>query len=110
VRVLLAVGLVMGLMLVGASCAKSPSGAAGKNVEHYDLKGVVLRLRPEDKVAVIKHERIQNASGRVWMEPMTMDFPVANASEFQKLKPGQAVEGRLNQDLDTLDYWVDQLR
>jgi Cu/Ag efflux protein CusF len=97
------------LLLFAASCAKSPT-AARKNVEHYDLKGVVLRLRPEDKVAVIKHERIQNAAGKVWMEPMTMDFPVPNASEFQQLKPGQSVQGRLSQDLDTLDYWVDQLR
>lgn len=96
------------LMILLAACAKSPT-ASRKNVERYELKGVVLRLRPEDKVAVIRHERIQNAAGKVWMEPMTMDFPVPNASEFQQLKVGQTVQGRVSQDLDTLDYWVDQL-
>ncbi|MBS1833607.1 MAG: copper-binding protein [Acidobacteria bacterium] len=96
--------------LLAGACVKSPPAAAThKNVQRYDLKGVVVRLRAEDKVAVIKHERIQDAAGKVWMEPMTMDFPVPNAAEFQRLKPGQTVEGRLNQDLDTLDYWVDQL-
>ncbi|BDC48317.1 hypothetical protein F183_A06330 [Bryobacterales bacterium F-183] len=102
--------LILGLVLLGA-CAKTPTASVRKNVEHYDLKGVVLRLRPEEKIAVIKHEQVKNAaSGKVWMEPMTMDFPVPNASEFQQLKVGKTVEGRVNQDLDTLEYWLDQLR
>lgn len=97
--------------LLAGACVKSPPAAAThKNVQRYDLKGVVVRLRAEDKVAVIKHERIQNQAGKVWMEPMTMDFPVPNASELQQMKVGQTVHARVNQDRDTLEYWLDQVR
>lgn len=97
----------MAVLTVG--CAKTPSQRT-RNIERYDMKGVVIELRPEDKLAVIKHERIQNQAGKVWMEPMTMDFPVPNASELQQMKVGQTVHARVNQDRDTLEYWLDQVR
>ena len=54
----------------------------------YPIKGVVLRLRPEERIAVIKHEKIEG-----WMEAMTMEFRVPDEKEYAKLKEGAPVEG-----------------
>jgi len=54
----------------------------------YPIKGVVLRLRAEERIAVIKHEKIEG-----WMEAMTMEFRVPDEKEFAKLKEGALVEG-----------------
>lgn len=69
----------------------------------YKLKGKVIRLVPENRIASIQHEEIKG-----WMEAMTMEFPVPDAAEFAKLKPGLEVEATVN--VRDLDYWLTDIR
>ena len=64
------------------------ASAAAPSVEKYTLTGTVLGLREEDKTAVINHEEIAG-----WMSAMTMDFPIRDAAEWEKLKVGARIEG-----------------
>lgn len=72
-------------------------------IRHYKLKGKVVRLVPENRLAAIQHEEIKG-----WMEAMTMEFPVRDASEFAKLKPGLEIEATVN--VQDLDYWLTGIR
>ena len=75
-------------MLLAACGRKGPRTedfGAAKN--RYPIRGVVLRLRPEERIAVIKHEKIEG-----WMEAMTMEFRVPEERDFAKLREGAAME------------------
>ena len=61
---------------------------ATTSVERYTLQGTVLGLREEDKTAVINHQEIVG-----WMSAMTMDFPIRDAAEWEKLKVGARIDG-----------------
>lgn len=56
-------------------------------IKEYALKGRVLGLREEDKTAVIMHEEIVG-----WMSAMTMDFPIREDADWEKLKVGSVIE------------------
>jgi len=56
--------------------------------QRYPMKGVVVSLDEKTKSANIKHERIEG-----WMEAMTMEFPVKDDADWQKLKPGARIQG-----------------
>jgi protein SCO1/2 len=81
------------------------TAACGKKepARQYKLKGKVIRLAPENRIASIQHEEIKG-----WMEAMTMEFPVPDATEFAKLKPGLEVEATVN--VRDLDYWLTDIR
>ena len=84
-------------MLVTTGCGKH------EPIKQYRLKGKVVRLVPEHRLAAIQHEEIKG-----WMEAMTMEFPVPDASEFAKLKPGLEIEATVN--VQGLDYWLTGIR
>ncbi len=100
------------LLLVAAGCGKEKapaSATAEAPLQHYKMTGVVVRLDPGNKLATIKHEVIKDDAGKVWMEAMTMDFPVRDAQEFAKLKVDQAIDARVNQKPSDFDFWLDQI-
>jgi Cu/Ag efflux protein CusF len=70
---------------------------AAKN--HYVINGVIVRLKPDTRVAVIKHEKIEG-----WMEAMTMEFPVPSLEEFSKLKEGMAITASV--EVNDEYYWL----
>lgn len=70
------------------SCRKKQEPASPVN--EYKLTGQVMRLDAQHRFAVIKHQKIEG-----WMGAMTMEFPVKDAGDFQKLKPGGGGCGRL---------------
>ena len=84
-------------MLITAGCGKR------EPIRQYRLKGKVVRLVPEHRLAAIQHEEIKG-----WMEAMTMEFPVRDGSEFAKLKPGLEIEATVN--VQDIDYWLSEIR
>lgn len=92
------VGAALGL----ASCApkkREPSFDYGEPKQKFTMRGEVLRLRPENRVAVIKHEKIEG-----WMEAMTMEFPVPDAAEYAKLREGATIRATVL--VNDLYFWL----
>jgi Cu/Ag efflux protein CusF len=87
------------LALAACGSRKQPSFDYGEAKQHFAMKGVVLRLKPEFRVAVIRHENIEG-----WMEAMTMEFPVPSPAEFAKLKEGMTITAGL--EVNDLHYWL----
>src|SRR6266540_2728528 len=76
------IGLVVAALLpwLLASCMR---GEAAKGHAVYQAKGVVRKVMAETKSVTIAHENIPG-----YMEAMTMDFSVTNATELTGLRPG----------------------
>ena len=81
------------------------AGGCGKRepIKQYKLKGEVVRLVPENRLAAIQHEEIKG-----WMEAMTMEFPVRDGAEFAKLNAGLTIEATVN--VQDIDYWLTDIR
>lgn len=71
------------LLFAGACTRREVSYDYGEPKKRYQLHGEILGLRPENRIAVVKHEKIEG-----WMEAMTMEFPVPDAAEYAKLQQG----------------------
>ena len=89
------------LVLFLLACTQTPRQEAKTSapVKTYALKGEIMALDGSTQVVTVKHEKIGD-----WMEAMTMGFPVRDKGEFEKLKPGQKVQGKVNVQGD--DYWL----
>jgi Cu/Ag efflux protein CusF len=94
---------VCALALLGlAACTPAPQEPAfdfGEPTMKHEMRGEVLRLRPENRIAVIKHEDIDD-----WMKAMTMDFPVPDAAEYAKLKEGMTIRATVQRN--DAHYWL----
>lgn len=75
----------------------------------YNLKGAVIRLVPQYKLAIIKHEAITDVQGKVWMEAMTMEFPVRDPVLFARLKKGDVIRARVYELPEEHEYWIGDL-
>lgn len=73
-------------------------------VKQYDMRGEVIRLDPQGKIATIKHLPIGD-----WMGAMTMDFPVKDAAAFSRLKPGQQIRAKVYVE-EGLSYWLEDVQ
>ncbi|MBI5085869.1 MAG: copper-binding protein [Acidobacteria bacterium] len=93
--------ILLGLTLLAAGCrpGKQQKFDYGEPKQKYTVRGVVLGLRPESRVAVLKHEKIEG-----WMEPMTMECPVPSAEEFAKLKEGATIRATVN--VNDMYFWL----
>ncbi len=83
---------------------------SGGPVSRYSMEGTVVRLHAERQIATIKHGPIRDGAGKVWMEPMTMDFPVPDRGEFAKLRVGQKVRATVHQRESDYEYWIADIR
>lgn len=89
-----------------AACAPAkpePEFDFGEPTQKHPMRGEVLRLRPENRIAVIKHEDIEG-----WMKAMTMDFPVPDPAEFAKLKEGATIRATVLRN--DLHYWLTDIQ
>ena len=77
--------------------------AKDEPVKQYALHGEVLRLDTQGKIAAIKHEKIGD-----WMEAMTMEFPVKEQPEFDKLRAGEKINATVF--VQGNSYWVGQIQ
>ena len=94
------------LLLAVALCAckeKPSNPASNAPIERYALDGVVLQLDPQGHVAKIKHQKIGT-----WMGAMTMEFPVKDPDEFNKLKVGDHITATVF--VQDLNYWIGEIR
>ena len=91
--------IVLAWLLIAVSCRKKKEPAGPVN--EYKLTGLVIRLDAQHRLAVIKHQRIEG-----WMGAMTMEFPVKDAGDFQKLKPGASVRASVFVRPADLEYWI----
>ena len=78
---------------------ESPPEKAEPPLEVYELRGEVVGLIPADSLAVVKHEDIEG-----WMKAMTMEFPVKDKAEFEKLSEGTQIEAKVH--VRDLEYWL----
>ncbi len=91
--------LTVAAFLAGCAPRKEPGFDYGEAKQRYAMNGEVLRLTPDTRVAVIKHEKIEG-----WMEAMTMEFPVPSPEEFAKLKEGMTITATV--EVNDLHYWL----
>ena len=99
---------VICLFLLTAGCQKSTDTAVKEDAKEetlhrYALHGEVLRLDPQGKIAKIKHQKIGD-----WMEAMTMEFPVKEQSEFDKLRAGEKINATVF--VQGNSYWVAEIQ
>lgn len=97
------VAAAMGVALACAPAKREPEFDFGEAKEKYPMRGEVLRLRPEGRIAVIKHEDIEG-----WMKTMTMDFPVPDAKEYAKLKEGMTIRATVLRN--DFHYWLTEIQ
>jgi Cu/Ag efflux protein CusF len=95
------------VLSLAVSCSRSPE-ATGE-VDRYLLTGVVVRVDAGNKTVVVKHDPILSANGEVWMDAMTMEFPVRDAAGLGKLREGQRIKAALFQRPSDLDYWLGEI-
>lgn len=69
------------------ACTSSTKTAPAAEEKRYPMSGELIRLDEQNKVAIIKHGEITG-----FMEAMTMGFPVPDAAEWAKLKPGMKLK------------------
>jgi Cu/Ag efflux protein CusF len=86
-----------------ANIKDEAKAAKDEPVRQYALHGEVLRLDAQGKIAAIKHEAIGD-----WMGPMTMEFPVKDAKEFETLRAGEKINATVFVQGDT-NYWVGEI-
>jgi Cu/Ag efflux protein CusF len=68
------------LALVCTGCSRTPA------VKQYPMHGEVMALDAQDRTATIKHGKIGD-----WMGAMTMEYPVKNPADWQKLAVGEHI-------------------
>jgi Cu/Ag efflux protein CusF len=72
-------------------------------IKQYALHGEVLRLDAQGKIAAIKAGKIGD-----WMEAMTMEYPVKDKAEFDKLREGEKIDGTVF--VQGNSYWVGEIQ
>lgn len=108
VRLTLGMSFIVLLFIV--SCGRSPSTGSGPSAQEiqstnqkvFQVKGVIVSVKPGEKTVNIKHEAIPD-----YMPGMTMPFDVKNTNELVGLAAGDAVTFRLT--VTDTDGWIDQI-
>src|SRR5437016_4268342 len=105
-RLLLFTALTVALV---TSCRRSPDNSttqpekASTNQRTFQVKGVVIELKPKQNTVKIRHEEIPG-----YMQAMTMEFDVKNTNELGGLEPGNSVSFRMI--VSDKEGWIDQIR
>src|SRR6266478_4017250 len=86
-----------------ASAPASPPPLAHTNRQVFQVKGVVISLKPAQSQVEIKHEEVPG-----YMPAMTMPFDVKDTNELAGLEPGDAVAFRMI--VTDTQGWIEQLR
>jgi protein SCO1/2 len=104
--------LLVGLVLV-TSCSEKPATnapaptvppkATAVSTQIFQVKGVVVAVKPEEKTVRIRHEEIPG-----YMEAMTMPFEVKDTNDLAGVKDGDTVSFRML--VTETDGWIDQIK
>jgi len=96
-------------LLFGCGCGRAPSpSAAGPssqstNQKTFQVKGVIVAVKPKEKSVEIKHEAIPD-----YMPGMTMSFDVRDTNELAGLQPSDSVSFRMI--VTDTEGWIDQIK
>ncbi|MEZ5398469.1 MAG: copper-binding protein [Bryobacteraceae bacterium] len=98
--------------LLLASCGERTlrRGQDDGTLHRYRMEGVVVSRDDAAHTVTIKHGQIADDAGKVWMEPMTMEFPLLNDADAKTLEPGTAMKAMVVSRASDLDYWLDEVR
>jgi Cu/Ag efflux protein CusF len=93
--------VTIALFLLLAACQQSTVKEEAKDepVKQYAMHGEVLRLDAQGKIAAIKAGKVDG-----WMEAMTMEYPVKDQTEFDKLRAGEKINATVF--VQGNSYWV----
>ena len=97
--------LAITLFALLAACQHAPVTSTAKEeakdetVKQYAMHGEVLRLDADGKIAAIKAGKIDG-----WMEAMTMEYPIKDKAEFDKLRTGEKINATVY--VQGNSYWV----
>ena len=102
--------LLMAGLLALCGCDRapnaSPKGGTGlpssAQPKTFQVKGVVIAVKPKEKSIEIKHEEIPG-----YMPSMTMPFDVRDTNELAGLQPGDSVTFRML--VTDTEGWIDQI-
>jgi len=105
---------ILSLLLGVTSCERKSPGTiptlqalnstpASTNAQVFQVKGVVVSVKPEEKIVRIRHEEIPG-----YMAAMTMPFEVRDTNELTGLKAGDVVTFRML--VTETDGWIDQIQ
>ena len=94
--------------LITTQACSSPGGNAV--IKQYLLTGTIVRVDPSRKTVTVKHGPIRSQTGELWMEPMTMEFPIRDPDALPKLKPGLKIKATVKQRQDDYDYWIEHIQ
>ena len=102
--------LTLAVAILAVGCNPSPAGSKsadpptpGANPRIFQVKGVVLEVKPRDKTVTIKHEEVPG-----YMPAMTMPFDVKDTNELAGIEAGDPVSFRLR--VTDTEGWIDQIR
>jgi protein SCO1 len=103
--------LILNLAVVLVTgCERSPgvppvaiATARRTNEQMFQVKGVVLEVKPQEKSVTIKHEEVAG-----YMPAMTMPFDVKDTNELVGIEAGDPVLFRLI--VTDTEGWIDQIR
>ena len=90
------IAITIVLAALFSSCQRNP---APKPIQEYQMNGDVVALDEKNHLAIVKHDKIEG-----WMDAMTMEYPVKDPVQFQKLKVGDKIQAKI--DVQGTDYWI----
>ncbi len=90
------------LLVLLAACAYQKPATTSR----FALTGEVVKVDAARKAAEIKHGDIRDASGKLWMGAMTMEFPVKDEAGLARLRAGQQIRATVFQNDADLSYWL----
>src|SRR5271165_4197033 len=93
------------LLLALALCAckqKAAKPVSNAPIEKYKLDGVVVSVDPKGHAAKINAQKIDS-----WMDAMTMDYPVKDQVEFDKLHAGDHIAATVF--VQDLNFWLGEI-
>ena len=98
--------IILTLAGITISGCGSTEQAAGQGddakLQVYDLHGEIVRVEKAEKLLVIKHEEIKG-----WMDAMTMEYPVEDPADLDRLSPGDRIDAKVH--VRGMDYKVAEI-
>jgi Cu/Ag efflux protein CusF len=94
-KAILLLTTAVGLTAALAGCSEN----SGPKTTEYQMAGQVLKLDPAAQTASVRAGKIDG-----WMDAMTMEFPIKDKQEFQKLSVGETIRAKVL--VQGTEYWL----
>ena len=85
------------LLALCSACHHAP------DYKKYAMHGEIVALNQQEHIATIKHDKIGD-----WMGAMTMEYPIKNPADWQKLAVGERIDATVF--VSPENYYVGDVR